>query len=190
MLLLKLCNYYVTSYVIFIFHLSSAEIRVRKNLWRHRRCQLPVARVSPRGESTTHHPQPWKGWLPIVYFNCMVREKTLFKLFPGWQVGYGAFTYHISMKSVLIKYIQNQEEHHRKISFKEEMIELLNENMIPFKEEYLLVWSYLPGFAIYLRRRVNDNWRQPLWGWIGFIVHYHGRDRGYWKSSPPGWRCV
>ena len=69
----------------------------------------------------------------------MVREKTLFKLFPGWQVGYGAFTYHISMKSVLIKYIQNQEEHHRKISFKEEMIELLNENMIPFKEEYLLV---------------------------------------------------
>jgi len=69
----------------------------------------------------------------------MVREKNLFKLFPGWQVGYGAFTYHISMKSVLIKYIQNQEEHHRKISFKEEMIELLNENMIPFKEEYLLV---------------------------------------------------
>lgn len=69
----------------------------------------------------------------------MVREKSLFKLFPGWQVGYGAFTYNISMKPVLIKYIQNQEEHHRKFSFKEELTELLNENMIPFKEEYLLV---------------------------------------------------
>jgi REP element-mobilizing transposase RayT len=69
----------------------------------------------------------------------MVREKSLFKLFPGWQVGYGAFTYHISIKPVLIKYIQNQEEHRRKISFKEEMIELLNENMIPYKEEYLLI---------------------------------------------------
>ena len=69
----------------------------------------------------------------------MEREKSLFKLFPGWQVGYGAFTYNISMKPVLIKYIQNQEEHHRKISFKEELKELLNENMIPFKEEYLLV---------------------------------------------------
>jgi REP element-mobilizing transposase RayT len=69
----------------------------------------------------------------------MVREKTLFNKFPGWQIGYGAFTYNISMKPVLIKYIQNQEEHHRKISFKEELTELLNENMIPFKEEYLLV---------------------------------------------------
>ena len=69
----------------------------------------------------------------------MMREKSLFKLFPGWQVGYGAFTYNISMKSVLIKYIQNQEEHHREISFKEELIVLLNENMITYKEEYLIV---------------------------------------------------
>jgi len=69
----------------------------------------------------------------------MMREKSLFRLFPGWQVGYGAFTYNISMKPVLIKYIQDQEEHHRRISFKEELTELLNENMIPFKEEYLLV---------------------------------------------------
>ena len=69
----------------------------------------------------------------------MVREKNLFMAFPGWQVGYGAFTYHISMKPVLIKYIQNQEEHHRKVSFREELKGLLNENMIPFKEEYLLV---------------------------------------------------
>jgi hypothetical protein len=69
----------------------------------------------------------------------MEREKNLFKLFPGWQVGYGAFTYNTSMKPVLIKYIQDQEEHHRRISFKEELKELLDENMIPFKEEYLLV---------------------------------------------------
>jgi len=69
----------------------------------------------------------------------MVKEKRLFKLFPGWQAGYGAFTYNISMKPVLIHYIQNQEEHHRKILFKEEMTVLLKENKIPFKEEYLLV---------------------------------------------------
>jgi REP element-mobilizing transposase RayT len=69
----------------------------------------------------------------------MEREKNLYKLFPGWQVGYGAFTYNISMKPVLIKYIQDQEEHHRRISFKEEFKVLLDENMIPFKEEYLLV---------------------------------------------------
>jgi hypothetical protein len=43
------------------------------------------------------------------------------------------------MKSVLINYIQKQEEHHRKISFKMELTDLLNENMIPWKEEYLIV---------------------------------------------------
>ncbi|MGB8492354.1 MAG: transposase [Bacteroidales bacterium] len=43
----------------------------------------------------------------------MIRDRKSFNLFTGWQVGYGAFTYHISMKPVLIKYILNQEEHHR-----------------------------------------------------------------------------
>ena len=69
----------------------------------------------------------------------MVMDKNLFTGFPGWQVGYGAFTYNISMKPVLIKYVQDQEEHHRKVSFKKELTELLDKNMIPFKEELLLV---------------------------------------------------
>jgi len=69
----------------------------------------------------------------------MVREKTKYKLFPGWQVGYGAFTYNISMKPSLINYIQNQEQHHKDISFKEELTDLLNENMVPFKEDFLLI---------------------------------------------------
>ena len=69
----------------------------------------------------------------------MTWDRSSFRKFYRWQVGYGAFTYNISMKPVLIKYIQNQEEHHRKVSFKEELIELLNENMLPYKEEYLLV---------------------------------------------------
>jgi len=68
----------------------------------------------------------------------MVRDKKSFSCFPGWQVGYGAFTYHISMKSVLIKYVLNQEQHHRRITFREEMIQLLNDNLVPFKEEYLI----------------------------------------------------
>jgi putative transposase len=69
----------------------------------------------------------------------MKRDRNLFRSFPGWQVGYGAFNYNISMKPVLIKYILSQEEHHRKTSFRQEMKDLLNENMLPFKEEYLLV---------------------------------------------------
>jgi putative transposase len=69
----------------------------------------------------------------------MVKERKSYLYFPGWQVGYGAFTYHISMKPILINYVLNQEQHHRGVSFKEEMIQLLNDNLVPFKEEYLII---------------------------------------------------
>ena len=68
----------------------------------------------------------------------MVRDKKSFPHFPGWQVGYGAFTYHISMKPVLINYVLNQEQHHKGVSFREEMIQLLKDNLVPYKEEFLI----------------------------------------------------
>ena len=37
-----------------------------------------------------------------------------------WQSGFGAFSYAKSQRDVVIKYIMNQEEHHRTKSFKEE----------------------------------------------------------------------
>jgi putative transposase len=67
------------------------------------------------------------------------RERSLFPNFPGWQVGYSGFTYHISSKEPLIKCVMNQEEHHKKVSFKEELINMLKENDIDFKEEYLFI---------------------------------------------------
>jgi putative transposase len=54
-----------------------------------------------------------------------------------WQVGYGAFTVRSSDIEVIRKYIRNQREHHRKKTFQEEYIELLNENGIEFDEKYL-----------------------------------------------------
>jgi REP element-mobilizing transposase RayT len=67
------------------------------------------------------------------------KEKKIFPAFPGWQVGYSGFTYHISSKQPLIMYVLNQEEHHRKVSYKEELIAILKENDIDFNEDYLLV---------------------------------------------------
>lgn len=70
----------------------------------------------------------------------MIRENgNLFLHFPGWQVGYSAFTYHISAKDNLIMYVENQREHHRINSFKDELIQLLKENSVDFKDEYLLI---------------------------------------------------
>ena len=62
----------------------------------------------------------------------------IFPDFNGWQVGYGAFTYAISAKDNLIEYVKNQKEHHQKVNFKDEYIDLLKEHGIEFDEKYLL----------------------------------------------------
>ena len=43
-----------------------------------------------------------------------------------WQEGYGAFSYSHSQIDAVVKYIQNQDEHHRKKSFQEEYSDFLN----------------------------------------------------------------
>ena len=54
-----------------------------------------------------------------------------------WQNGYGAFPIGKSQANTLNKYIQNQEERHRKKSFKEEFLEILNRYGIEYDERYL-----------------------------------------------------
>jgi REP-associated tyrosine transposase len=45
-----------------------------------------------------------------------------------WQVGYGAFSVSESQVSKVRKYIQTQEAHHAKVSFKDELITLLKKH--------------------------------------------------------------
>ncbi|HEV8581661.1 MAG TPA: IS200/IS605 family transposase [Thermoanaerobaculia bacterium] len=55
-----------------------------------------------------------------------------------WQEGYGAFSVSESLVPRVCNYIRTQEEHHRKVSFKDELISLLKKNKIPYDERYLL----------------------------------------------------
>src|SRR5438128_7287397 len=55
----------------------------------------------------------------------------------GWQDGYGAFTVSKSSLPEVIRYIQNQREHHRKKTFQEEYLEFLAEHGIAYDERYL-----------------------------------------------------
>lgn len=57
-----------------------------------------------------------------------------------WQEGFGAFSYSHSALDNVIAYIQNQKEHHRKKSFKEEYKEFLRKYQIEHKDEYLFDW--------------------------------------------------
>lgn len=54
-----------------------------------------------------------------------------------WQRGYGAFSYHQSLDDKVYHYIQNQERHHQKRSFKEEYKSILNAFQIEYNEDYL-----------------------------------------------------
>ena len=54
-----------------------------------------------------------------------------------WQAGYGAFTYSRSQRDRVIKYIMNQERHHKKESFRDEYLELLRKHEIKYEDAYL-----------------------------------------------------
>ena len=54
-----------------------------------------------------------------------------------WQEGYGAFSYSKSQVENVKNYVLNQEEHHKKKSFRTEYVQLLEKFEIEFKTEYL-----------------------------------------------------
>ena len=54
-----------------------------------------------------------------------------------WQEGYGVFSYHHSQIDTIYKYIQNQEEHHRKQNFRNEYLDLLKEFNVEYDEQYI-----------------------------------------------------
>lgn len=58
----------------------------------------------------------------------------------SWQRGFGAFTYSKSQVPDVISYIQNQEQHHRKKTFKEEYREILEKFGVEYMNEYLFEW--------------------------------------------------
>ena len=54
-----------------------------------------------------------------------------------WQAGYGAFSVSQSQLASLRKYVQTQEEHHKRVSFQEEFVRLLKKHGIEYDERYL-----------------------------------------------------
>jgi len=58
----------------------------------------------------------------------------------NWQEGFGAFSYGHSQLDRIIRYINNQEEHHRKRTFREEYHEFLARFHVDYNEQYLFDW--------------------------------------------------
>jgi len=54
-----------------------------------------------------------------------------------WQEGYGVFSYSQSGVDAVYKYIQNQEEHHKKQNFKDEYENFLKKYQVSYDNQYL-----------------------------------------------------
>jgi len=65
-------------------------------------------------------------WLPVKF---------------SWQEGYGSFSYSHSQIHNVYQYILNQEEHHKKKTFREEYLEFLDKFEVPYEERYLFDWK-------------------------------------------------
>ena len=66
-----------------------------------------------------------------------INEKKFLKVKFEWQEGYGAFSYSKAHVKNVIEYIQNQENHHKKESFREEYLKFLKVFEIEYDERYI-----------------------------------------------------
>ncbi len=55
----------------------------------------------------------------------------------SWQRGYAAFTVSHSNVIAVQRYIDQQQEHHKNVSFRDEFIQFLNVNGISYDERYV-----------------------------------------------------
>ncbi len=67
-----------------------------------------------------------------------IRREKIYLDWPGWQVGYGAFTASWNDRDGIIDYIRDQKEHHKKITFLDEYRKLLEKAGVEYDERYLV----------------------------------------------------
>ena len=69
-----------------------------------------------------------------------INEQRLVRGKFSWQAGYGAFSYSHSHIERVYNYILNQEDHHKKKTFKQEYTDLLKSFEIDYDDQYLFEW--------------------------------------------------
>jgi REP element-mobilizing transposase RayT len=69
-----------------------------------------------------------------------INEKGFVKGKFQWQEGFGAFSYAQSQLDTVIAYINNQEQHHLKKTFRDEYMELLQKFNVKYDDKYLFEW--------------------------------------------------
>jgi REP element-mobilizing transposase RayT len=72
-------------------------------------------------------------WSSSIWINRQAFLNVRFR----WQEGYGSFSYSYSHIDNVVKYIMNQEKHHREKTFRQEYLELLKKFDVDYDEKYV-----------------------------------------------------
>ena len=71
------------------------------------------------------------------FSSCFINEKKLCRTKFQWQEGFGAFSNSHSQIDGVVRYIESQEEHHRKYSFQEEYLKILRQSGVGYELKYV-----------------------------------------------------
>lgn len=149
-------NTYSQIYIQIIFAVKSRENLISKNN-REELHKYITGIVQKREQkmlsifSMPDHTHLLIGLKPSVAISDLVRdlkagssnfinEKKWIKGKFNWQEGFGAFSYSRSQIDDVIKYILNQEEHHKKKTFREEYLDFLVKFEVDYDNKYLFEW--------------------------------------------------
>lgn len=146
-------NTYTQLYIQFVFAVKFRESLIRKE-WKDELFKYITGIIQNKKSKmlaingTADHIHIFVGYKPVVPIPDLVKdikvasslwinERKLTKGKFNWQESYGAFSYRLRDIDDICRYIANQEQHHRKKSFKEEYVELLKDFAIEYDEKYL-----------------------------------------------------
>lgn len=146
-------NTFSQVYLHIVFGVKFREALIRPH-WKNELCKYITAIVRNEGHrllsinGTEDHLHILIGFVPkgsiseLVkqikgYSSKWINENRFCPRRFRWQEGYGVFSYNQSHISRIINYIENQETHHAKRSFREEFVGFLDLYRIEYQENYL-----------------------------------------------------
>ena len=146
-------NTYTQIHIHTVFAVQNRISLITKN-WRERFYQYAIAIIQKHGHKVLSiggmedHIHILFGFRPTQSLSSLIQEVkrdtsewinqnkfTMGKFV--WQEGYGAFSYSKSQIQNVVNYIENQEKHHAKRSFREEYREILNDFGVEYDQRYI-----------------------------------------------------
>ena len=151
-----MANTYTQIYIHIVFAVKNCDVQIASN-WKERLHKYITGIVQNKGHKLIvintrfNHAHIFIGMKPDEALSDLVRDikkdstnfvnneiKLRGKF--GWQEGFGAFSYSQSQIDTVVKYIVNQEEHHRTKTFREEYEAMLKKYSLKYDEKYLFEW--------------------------------------------------